>query len=461
MMRRARLALPLLLAAGPIWAQDISVQSTTYLRLWQEDIPNLGKRDQALGVQFLGIDAKGLKSENLSLHIFGWGYGDLADASRPKGTSDGDLTHAFLRYRFDKANAELQAGRFTVAQGGTYEWVDGVSGRADLKGGFTVSAFGGRPVQFRTQEQPLQADYEYQRDFIVGARIAKRIARYGEFGVSFLQDGTKPAHELDLPSAYDYTRRHVGADLRLMGPGGLDLSGRTVWDVAKHSDAVKLQEDPSRIAEHDYSLSARLGESVGVSGSYAQRNFRAYYAGTTMPTLFRPDERGTFTAYTGKVTWDAADTVQVLADYRHSNRESYGDANRVGAEVRWKVSGKKLQTGFAFHKVSADDVLKPGAKVAAYGLSHSEVRAWALYDKAKFTASLDGIYHRFDDPTNPVLNGKSSEFEVIGSLGYRTTDNLRLSADLSMGANPLYKHETRALLRVEYRFGTTAKGDGK
>lgn len=460
-MRRAHLALPLLLAAGPLWAQDITVQSSTFLRMWQEDIPNIGKRDHALGMQFLGIDATGLRSENLSLHLFGWGYGDLADASRPRGTSDGDLTYAFLRYRFDKANAELKAGRLSISQGGTHEWVDGVSGQADLRGGFTVSAFAGRPVLFRSQDQPLQADYEYQRDFIIGARLAKRIARYAEFGVSFLQDGTKPAHELDLPSAYDYTRRHVGLDVRLMGPGGLDLSGRTVWDVAKHPDALVKVEDPSRIAEHDYSLSARLGESVRVSGSYAQRNFRAYYAGTTMPTLFKPDERGTFTAYAGKVAWDATDTVQVVANVRQSSRESYGDANRVGAEVRWKVSGKKLQTGFGFHKVSADDVLTPGAKVAAYGLSHSEVRAWALYEKAKFTASLDGIFHRFDDPKNPVLNGKSSEFELIGSLGYKTTDNLRLSADLSMGANPLYKHETRALLRVEYRFGTTAKGDGK
>ncbi len=460
MMSRTRLTLSLFLVAGTAWGQEVTAQSTTLLRLWQEDIPDIGKRNQALGVQFLSIDATGLRSENLSLHLYGWGAADLRDSSRREGKSEGDLTSAYLRYRFDTANAELKAGRFTVAQAGGFEWVDGVSGRADLKGGFTISAFGGRPVAFRRMDEPHQTDYEYQRDIIVGARVAKRISRYGEFGLSFLSDGSKPAHELDLPSAYDFTRRHVGLDLRLMGPGGVDFSGRTVWDVAKHQDLPNA-ESKSKIAEHDYTVSARLGEAVGISGSYAQRNFRAFYAGTTLPTLFRPDERGMFTAYTGKVSWNVVEDVEVVADYRHSNRESYGDANRSGAEVRWKISSKKLLTGFAFHKVSAADALFPQAKVAAYGLSHSEFRAWALYEKAKFSASLDGIYHRFDDSNHPALNGKSSEHELIGSVGYRTTENLKLSADLSMGTNPLYKHETRALMRVEYRFGTKPKGDGK
>ena len=81
----------------------------------------------------------------------------------------------------------------------------------------------------------------------------------------------------------------------------------------------------------------------------------------------------------------------VTADYRHTRRESYGDANRMGAEVRWLFSEKKLQTGFGFHRVDADDVLAPGAQMASYGLSHNELRAWATYELGRYFASVDGI----------------------------------------------------------------------
>jgi len=460
-MRPRPLLLTLLLASGAAWAQEVTVQSTTILRLWQEELPGMDKQSFAPGVQLLGIDATGLRGENLSLHLYGWGYHDFREETRMGRATDGDLSYGYLRYRFDKANAEIKAGRFTVAQGGGFEWIDGVSARADLRGGFTLSLFGGLPVWLRGQEDRLQKDYEYQRDFIAGARLAKRVAKVAEVGLSVLVDGTKPAHKLHQPSAYDYTRRHVGLDLRVMGPSGLDLNGRTVWDVADRPELLSGQEEPKRIAEHDYSLSWRFGDAVAVTAGFAERNFHAYYAGTTLPSLFRPDERGSFTSMNGKVVWTATEDVEVSADYRQADRESYGASDRFGGDLRWKISGKKLQAGFGYHRVSAPDVLLPSAKVAAFALSHTEVRAWAMYAKDKLSASLDAILHRFDDETNPALYGRSTEYEVVGSLGYQTTENLKVSADLSVGANPLYKHETRALFRVEYRFGFAAKGGSK
>lgn len=466
----AKVLIPMLSFAGAVTAQEVTAQSSTFLRFLSEPVPGVTKGDQVQAIQFLGIDATGLQSDNLSLHLMGWGFGDLGRRSRHEGTSDGDLSYGYLKYRLGKANAEVQAGRFTVAQAGGFEWVDGVSGRADLRGGFTVSAFGGRPVWFRGLGEPNQTDYQYQRDFIAGARVGKRLQGYGEIGVSFLQDGTKPASELGLPSAYDYTRRRAGVDFRVMAPGGIDLTGRTVWDLAKRPEGGLNSGSDSRIAEHEYTASGRIGSRVGLQGEFVARNFRALYAGTTLPTLFKPTETGTFKAYTGKVTLEATENIQVLVDYRHSRREVYGDANRVGAEARWKVPDRNLVTGFGVHRVSAADAILPidttltrlpGSKVAAFGLSHLELRAWGMLEKAPWSVSLDSLYHHFDDAKHPALAGQSYEYEVIGSLGYQLSQAFRVAGDLSLGANPMYRHETKGLLRLEYRFGTAVKKEGK
>jgi len=465
-----RVLFPLMSLAGAVSAQEVTAQSSTFLRFLNEPVPRITRGDQIQAIQFLGIDATGLQSDNLSLHLMGWGFGDLGRASRHEGTSDGDLSYGYLKYRFGKANAEVQAGRFTVAQAGGFEWVDGVSGRADLRGGFTVSAFGGRPVWFRGLGEPNQTDYQYQRDFIAGARVGKRFTGFGEVGMSFLQDGSKPASELGLPSAYDYTRRRAGVDFRVLVPGGIDLTGRTVWDLAKRHDGVVNPGSDSRIAEHEYTASGRIGSMVGLQGEYVARNFRSYFAGTTLPTLFKPTETGTFKAYTGKVTVEAAENLQVLVDYRHSSREVYGDANRVGAEARWKVPSRNLATGFGVHRVSAADAVLPidtglaslpGTKVAAFGLSHLELRAWGMLEKAPWSLSLDGLYHHFDDAKHPALAGRSYEYEVIASLGYQVSQAFRVAGDLSLGENPMYRHEAKGLLRIEYRFGTASKKEGK
>ena len=107
-----RAVLFLSLAAGVLGAQDIQVQSTTVAQLWKLDTPGMDTRTYAPAVQFLGIDASGLGYEGLTLHLFGWGRGDLADASLPGGKKgDGDLTYGYLRYRFATANAEIKDGK--------------------------------------------------------------------------------------------------------------------------------------------------------------------------------------------------------------------------------------------------------------------------------------------------------------------------------------------------------------
>lgn len=467
MKQRTNVVLLATLVSASAWAQDVTVYGTTMAQMWKSETPGFDKATYAPATQFLGIDATKLGTDALSLHLFGWGRMDLADASSPSGKSGGNLTYGYLQYRFTQANAELKAGRFAIYQGVGVEQVDGISGRADLRGGFNLSGFVGKPVLYKAgdaaQNQPLsetaQREYELQRDFIFGTRIGLRLSRAAEVGVSFLQDGTTPAKAFaNLPNT-DYTRKQVSGDVRYAPLAGLEFSGRTVLDVASHMPPLKAKNaNPSRVAEHDYTLTYKFSPLIVVATNYTERNFQAYFAGTNMPNLFRQTEKDKHHAYGGSLTLGSADSLTVVGDIRRTTRETYGVSYRAGADLRWNFGERKYQSGFGFHWVTAPDVASLTVKVPAYGLGHKEFRAWFMYEAAAVSASLDAILHTFDDKANPNLYGQSSLYELVASLGYKASEHFKFSGDLSYGADAFAKKEVRGLLRSEFRFGFGGKG---
>ena len=462
MKRCMHVALLATLVSAAAWSQEVNVYSTTMAQTWKQEIPGIGPGTFTPLTQYLGIDATKLGSEALSLHLYGWGMVDIANHSPANGESDGYLTYGYLQYRFPQANAEIKAGRFIVNQGGSTEHVDGISARADLRGGFAISAFGGRPVRFASNLDPnAQADYKFQHDVIFGTRLSYRIPKVGEIGMSYLQDGSTAAKDLPIPSPVDYSRKQFGVDFKLSPHASVDFSGRTLFDIASHPDLPGTTEKPSNIAEHDYNLSVKIVDSLSVTGAFIERNFFAYYAGSNLQSLFNQKDNDKFRSVGGSVIWGSASDIQVVGDITQTNRESYGDATRYGADLKWNLSKYKTTTGFGFHRVNADNAPVFGTKSPAYVLSHGEIRAWAMYQKGLLSASLDGIFYSFDDSKNPNLSGQTSIYQVVGSVGYQTTKNLKISGDISYGDDALFKKQVMGVLRVEYRFTSAGKGGRK
>ena len=450
------------LASASAWGQDVNVYGTTLIQLWKQDTPGFKSSTFEPATQFLGVDATKLGTDTLSLHVFGWGRTDLADQSRIEGKSTGELTYGYLQYRAPESNLEILAGRLVVNQGVAIEQVDGASARADLIGGFTVSVFGGKPVLYRTIDPTTRREYDFQRDVIFGGRVAKRFSHLAEVGVSFVVDGTSAAKDLPGDNQYDFTRRQVAGDFRFTPNAAIDLSGRTVFDIADHlAPPAGTASNTSRIAEHDYNLGVRFTKSFSMNGTYIERNFRAYYAGTNLPSLFNPYELGRFRSQGLSATLGSATSWEGVVDLKRTDRESYGRATRFGGELRWHATGTGLQCGFGAHRVNAADVPVSGVLITSYGLSYTELRAWVMYEKDRFSTTLDGIHQNFKDRNNPNLNGKTSVYEVVGSVGYQATTNIKLSGDLSYGVTPLFQRETMALLRADYRFGLASKGGKK
>lgn len=459
---RANAVLLAAITSASAWGQDVNVYGTTLFQLWKQDTPGFNTSTFDPATQFLGVDVTNLGTDTLSLHLYGWGRTDLADQSRTEKKSGGELTYGYLKYRAPEGNLEAQAGRFAVNQGVAIEQVDGASMRADLIGGFTLSAFGGVPVSYRTIDPVSQREYDYQRDVIFGGRLAKRFSRLGEVGISYVQDGSTSARFLNGDNLNDYTRRQLAGDIHFTPNSVIDLSGRTVVDVAPRLDAPPgAESDTSRIAEHNYNLGVRFSSLFSLNGTYTQRNFQAYYTGTNLPSLFNPYELGCFRSQGLSATIGSATSWEAVIDCKKTNRDSYGRATRFGGELRRHATETGFRYGFGFHRVNADDVPITGVLITSYGLSYCEIRAWVMYEKDRLSAALDGIHQNFDDKNNPNLNGKASVYEVVGSVGFQVAPNIKISGDLSYGVTPLLQQETIALLRADYRFGMASRGGKK
>jgi hypothetical protein len=113
--------------------------------------------------------------------------------------------------------------------------------------------------------------------------------------------------------------------------------------------------------------------------------------------------------------------------------------------------------GVGAHVVNADPAKTVDPAAPYKSISHREARVWTMVNKGRFTASLDGIVQHYEGD-NPYLAGMRIVYEAVGSMGFQATTNMKVSGDISYGSNPVAKHETRGLLKAEYRFGTAKKG---
>ena len=126
MKPRTQVVLLATLMSATAWGQEVSLYGTTMAQMWKQENPGFDKSTFTPATQYLGIDATKLGTDNLSLHLFGWGRTDLSDASNFDGSkSGGYLNYGYLQYRFDQANAEIKAGRFTANQPTGVEQGDG------------------------------------------------------------------------------------------------------------------------------------------------------------------------------------------------------------------------------------------------------------------------------------------------------------------------------------------------
>src|SRR5512143_2568203 len=154
-------------------AVDLSGQSRTYLQ----------SRQGADGTgylplyEYLDLKATNIGNDAVSFHFGGWGRYDPRNEEFGS-RSTGDLQYAYLDIRKSQANTFLRLGRVLVNEGVAASQIDGAYARTDLRGGFTVAAYGGLPVE--TDGDTRSGDSVY------GGRISHGMPGIYTVGVSYL-----------------------------------------------------------------------------------------------------------------------------------------------------------------------------------------------------------------------------------------------------------------------------------
>lgn len=415
----------LLITATTLYAAENSINGTTLLRFEQRSLPGFNKESLVPATQYLSLETTKIGDPNLSFHLNAWGRADLADNSTGK-SSDGTLTYGYLRYLFPKANGEIKAGRLFVFEGVSSENLDGVYAKSELAEGFVISAFGGAPVH-------PASSVDNRGNYIAGGRLGYVYPSLLEIGFSTIHESggmiSGPVTKLRD------TRQLVGGDFWLKPHQILELRGKLSYDTVNQG-----------VAEQSWLMALKADADSRLSIDYSQYEFKEYFAGSSIRSLFNPDTPGGQKTIGASYTRQLTKPLEITALYKHFDRDSTGSSDRFGLEGRASLFDGKGLSGISYFRVKAPSGIN----------SFHETRAYLLYTQAAYSASIDGIVHVYDDK----INGKSSGFELQGSGGYLIMQNLNLSCDISYAQNPAYTGEVKGLVRLNYNY-STVKGAAK
>jgi hypothetical protein len=404
-------------------AADVGIDSNSLISFGQRSIPGFEKQTIVPATEFFGADLNKIGDGNLSFHMYGWGRVDLADRSTNEGSTDGDLTYAYLKYHFSKANGQIRAGRFFVTEGVAAEQIDGVSAGTDLCRQFGISLFGGAPVQ-------LDNSSKSKGDYIYGGRMNVRLGGMFNLGVSALQEGNVT---VDTTTGEKRNRDMLGGDVWFSPIRMIEVTGHSNYNITTHA-----------MAENSYLLTLKPIKTVTLTGSYNRARFSDYFTFSNVPQIFDPKSGDKQESYGGSASWAILKPLEVTADYRHIKRDSLGNRDRYGAEARYSLMDNKVRTGGSIHRSSGGGGIN----------SYTELRSYGTYRGPKYQGSLDGIIQIYDHD----IYGKSNAFQLIATAGYKILPELLVSGDISYGENPQYDNDLRGLIKLTYNFNYASKG---
>jgi len=387
-------------------ALELSGQSNTYLQ--SRETTDSTKLLPLY--EYLNFKAENLGSQNISFHFGGWYRYDLKNESF--GTkSTGDLQYAYLSYKPEKGNAVLNLGRLFVNEGVASEQVDGVFGRTDLLGGFTVAAFGGSPVE--TDFDSRTGDSAY------GGRISQGLAEWYRIGFSYLREKN---------GSEDF-RKEEGLDLWFRPANKVELLGSSFYN-ALTSDWMK----------HTYFLTLGPFSILSLRTEFTEISYKDYFTSATTtafkfdPTIIDPNEK--LSSIGEEVSFNFGKTI-LSADYKKYSYDIAGDANYYGGKITF-AGAQNIGAGLSVHRMDGQtDTLK-----------YYEYRLYGYKKFAKTDITVDLFTVSYDEEINGIKNAYSASL----AGGYALSARARLAADVEYAKDPFFDKDVRGLVKFVYNF---------
>ncbi len=390
-------------------ALDVTGQSSTYLQSRQE----FNSTQLKPLYEYLTFNAGDPGRKNLSFHFGGWYRHDLENKSFGDTQSTGDLQYAYLSYRADTADAFVNLGRIAVNQGVAFEPVDGVSAGADLKYGFSLSVFGGVPVEtsFDTRKG----------DSIYGGHLSHEAFGMYRIGFSYLMEKNDNT---------DF-RKEEGLDLWFRPLNKVQLVGSTLYNAAT-----------SGVARNAYNLILGPFSILTLRTEFTEIHYKDFFASATSSAFqLQPggpvDPKDKLTTL-GETVSLAFGPATFSADYKKYYYALAGDANYYGGTLAYTVASG-LGAGAAAHRMDG----------RTDNLRYQEYRAYAVNKFEKTNITVDLLTVQYAAKINGVANAYSASL----SGGYLLTKDLTVGADIEYAKNPFFNKDVRGLVKLVYNFG--------
>ena len=392
-------------------AYDLSGQSRTYLQT--RELTD-GTRLTPL-YEYLNIRTDNLGTDAVSFTAGGW-YRYYLQSTDFDKKDTGDLQYAYLTIRKPSSNASLNIGRVLVNEGAISSQLDGAAARTDLRGGFTVGAFGGVPLE--TDPDTRSGDSVY------GGRIAHSVAGIYTIGAAYLME-KNDSKDFRKEEGIDVWLRPV-SKLELMGTSTYNAESKNWMQHQYHAALgpfawLRLNLDASKTWYKDYFSSVNSTRSTLMSAF----SF----------TNIDPNEVVTMTG--GSVVVAIGGPFTFVVDHRNYDYQvRNGSATYSGGSVAYAGTG--IGAGAALHRMNG-----PSA-----GLRYNEQRAYVFKKAAKADVTLDVLHVAYDQ----AINGVADAWTASAAFGYSFTPKARVMADAEYSKNPDYDRDVRGMLTLVYSF---------
>jgi hypothetical protein len=302
--------------------------------------------------------------------------------------------------------------------------IDGAYARTDIKGGLTVAAFGGSPVE--------TANDTRSGDSVYGGRIAQGVAGIYTLGLSYLQEKN---------DGKDF-RKEEGVDIWLRPVSKLEIMGISSYNA-----------ESKNWMQHQYHAMlgpfAWLRLNLDTSKTWYKEYFAAVNSTQSMLmsafsfTNIDPNEVVTMTG--GNAVIAVGSSFTIIADYKNFDYQVLnGSATYAGGSVAY--TGQGMGAGAALHRMNGPSV----------DLRYDEQRAYVFRKISKADVTLDVLHVAYDQ----AINGVADAWTTSAALGYSFTPMVRIVADAEYSKNPDYDRDVRGMLTFVYAFDAKLGGAG-
>jgi hypothetical protein len=302
-----------------------------------------------------------------------------------------------------------------LIEGTTLEALDGLHLRQSLgKTGFAF--FGGNPNEGEGSEGS-------RGDTLAGARGFFISPGKMEIGLNYLhEDGDFGGDD----------REEAGTDLWFKPTAKLEITGHALYNLSTSgmaSDDLSLR----------LSLSPKLGVMITSEGYTYDNLFQTVTNPAFLSSNINPADEVRIVK--GGFSWNPIGRLDVHGALKTTDHKAADPGDNTRTEIGFDLDTEAFLDRIGIRLASQAGDLPEN--------EYSELRAYCMASPGSFRWSLEALAIMYE----AKISGEDQTTQLVGSAGWKLTDNFDVSGDIRVTRSPVYDEDLAVVLRARYDFG--------